>query len=223
MRDAAFRTSRGATSHSSVFRSASETRRPSDLSSRRLLPPPRPIPSLSNTAHPRRLSPRAPPCIARPRAPSCTVAPFSPSAPQPRSSSPPPFWVAGGRRGPDPPSPSPDLRLPCRICLDAVFLRLGDMEPPSPFRRRWHGLLYWHSHARRHWPAALSAAASPPLLLAGPNGDGEVLLAGRRKRGLRWRGPFGRPSVLGGRHELQAGGRCRRRRQRHRGHQRRPQ
>ena len=112
MRDAAFRTSRGATSHSSVFRSASETRRPSDLSSRRLLPPPRPIPSLSNTARPRRLSPRAPHCIARPRVPPYTAAPLSPSAPQPRSSSPPTFWVAGGRRGPDPPTPSPDLRLP---------------------------------------------------------------------------------------------------------------
>ena len=26
------------------------------------------------------------------------------------------------------------------MCPDAAFLRLGDMEPPSPFRRRWCGL-----------------------------------------------------------------------------------
>lgn len=41
-----------------------------------------------------------------------------------------------------------------RICFSAVFLRLGDMEPPSPSQRHWHGLLYRRSRAWRRWPAA---------------------------------------------------------------------
>jgi len=41
-----------------------------------------------------------------------------------------------------------------RIYLDARFLRLGDMEPLYPFQRRWRGLLYRRSLARRCWPAA---------------------------------------------------------------------
>ena len=34
----------------------------------------------------------------------------------------------------------------------STFLRLGDMEPPSSFRRRWRSLLYRDSRAWRRWP-----------------------------------------------------------------------
>ncbi|RLM74565.1 hypothetical protein C2845_PM15G13820 [Panicum miliaceum] len=34
------------------------------------------------------------------------------------------------------------------------------MEPPSPFRRRWRGLLYRRSRAWRRWPAARQAGVA---------------------------------------------------------------